>query len=70
MYEWKIDIILNSGKELSVYYKGEEKYSSDVANKFFTGNINTLINGFRNKERTKDIYIKIGEVAAFSISVA
>ena len=69
MYEWKIDIILNSGKELSVYYKGEEKYSYDVANKFFTGNINTL-NGFGNKDRTKNIFVRIGEVAAVSISVA
>ena len=69
MYEWKIDIILKSGKELTVYYKGQEKYSSDVADKFFTGNENTL-NGFSNKDRTKNIFVKIGEVAAVSISAA
>ena len=60
MYEWKIDIIFKSGKEYS---------SAVVAERFFTGDVNTL-NGFGNKEGTKDIYIKIGEVAAVSISVA
>ena len=69
MYEWKIDIIFKSGKELSVYYKGQEKYYSDVANKFFTGDVNTF-NGFSNKDRTKNIFVKIGEVAAVSISAA
>ena len=69
MYEWKIDIILKSGKELTVYYKGQEKYSSDVVNNFFTGDVNTLT-GFSNKDRTKNIFVRIGEVAAVSISAA
>ena len=69
MYEWKIDIILNSGKELTVYYEGDEDNSGDVAKKLFTGDMNTL-NGFSNKDRTKNIFVKIGEVAAVSISAA
>ena len=69
MYEWKIDIILKSGKELTVYYKGPENNSGEVANKMLTGTPETL-NGFGNKDGTKNIFIKIGEIASASIEVA
>ena len=69
MYKWKIEFILKSGKELTIYYKGYENNSSAVANKLLTGNENT-INGFGNEDGTKNIFVKIGEVAAASISKA
>ena len=69
MYKWRIDIILKSGKELTVYYHGVEINSTDVANKVLAGNENTM-NGFSNEDGTKNVLIKIGEIAVASISIA
>ena len=69
MYTWKIEIILKSGKEITVYYKGDESSSLDVANKMLTGNENAM-NGFNDKDRTKHIFVRIGEIASASISEA
>lgn len=69
MYSWKIELILNSGKELTVYYRGYENNSEAVANKMLTGNLNT-INGFSNDDETKSIFVRIGEIASASISRA
>jgi hypothetical protein len=67
MYTWKIEIIFKSGKELTVYYRGYENDSDKVANKMLTGNENT-INGFSNDDGTKNVFVKIGEIASASIS--
>ena len=67
MKKWKIEFILKSGKEVTVYYKGYESNSTDVANKMLTGNENTM-NGFSNEDDTKNVFVKIGEVATASIS--
>lgn len=67
MYAWKIEFILKSGKELTVYYRGIEDNSDSVANKMLTGNENT-INGFSNEDGTKNVFVKIGEIASASIS--
>lgn len=69
MNRWKIEIILNSGKELTVYYKGNETKSGYVANKMLTGSEGT-INGFGNEDGTKNIFVKISEIASASISIA
>ena len=69
MYKWKIEFILKSGKELTAYYEGAENSSHAVANKILTGNKNT-INGFGNEDNTKNIFVKISEIASASISVA
>ena len=68
MYNWKIEIILKSGKELTVYYRGVENNSTDVANKMLAGNENTM-NGFSNEDGTKNVLVKINEIAAASISM-
>lgn len=67
MYNWKLEFVLKCGKELTVYYRGIEDNSSAVANKMLTGNENT-INGFSNDDGTKNIFVKIGEIASASIS--
>lgn len=69
MYKWKIEIILKSGKELIVYYKGVENNSTAVATNVLTGNENTM-NGFSNEDTTKNIFVNISEIAAASISIA
>ena len=69
MYKWKIKFILKSGKELTVYYEGAENSSHAVAEKTLTGNDNEL-NGFSNEYGTENIFVKIGEIASASISVA
>ena len=68
MYKWKIEFILKSGKEITAYYAGTETTSTAVANKMLAGNENTM-NGFSNEDNTKNILVKIGEVASASISV-
>ena len=67
MYNWKMEIILNSGKELTVYYRGCENNSDEVARKMLTGNPNNM-NGFNNDDGTKNVFVKIGEIASVSIS--
>lgn len=69
MYKWKLEFILKSGKEVSVYYEGVENSSDAVAKKMLAGNENT-INGFSNEDNTKNIFVKIGEIASASISIA
>lgn len=69
MYNWKMEMILNSGKELTVYYRGYEDNSGEVAHKTLTGNTNT-INGFNNDDGTKNVFVRIGEIASVSISRA
>ena len=49
MNKWKIEIILNSGKELTVYYKGYETNSTDVCKNVVCGGENTF-NGFSNED--------------------
>ena len=67
MYRWKLEFVLKCGKELTVYYEGIENSSGAVATKMLTGNENT-INGFGNEDGTKNIFVKIGEIASASIS--
>ena len=69
MYKWKIEIILKTGKELTVYYKGNEIDSGKVAEKMLTGNENTL-NGFINKDGSQNIFVRIGDISVASISIA
>lgn len=69
MYNWKIELIFKSGKELTVYYRGIENNSGDVFDNMLTGNENTM-NGFSNDDRTKNIFVKIDEIASASISIA
>ena len=69
MYKWKIEFVLKSGKELTAYYRGYENNSSAVAEKMLTGNENKM-NGFINEDASKNIFIKIGEIASASISMA
>lgn len=66
MYKWKIDIILKSGKEITVYYKGDEDSTSKVANKVLVGNIDSLV-GFGSEDGTKNIFVRLGEIATASI---
>lgn len=67
MYKWRIDIILKSGKEIAIYYKGYEATSDDVIKKVLKGDNNTF-NGFSSEDETKNIFVKVGEIAVASIS--
>lgn len=69
MYKWKIEIVLKSGKELTVYYEGIEANSHSVANKILTGDFNAM-NGYGNEDGTKNVFVRIGEIASASISAA
>lgn len=67
MYDWKLELILKCGKELTVYYRGTESDSLAVAHKMLVGSENTL-NGFNDYDRTKHIFVNISEIASASIS--
>lgn len=68
MYAWKIKVILNSGKELTMYYAGEENKSEDVARKVVSGVENTF-NGFLSEDKKTNILVKASQIAAMEISV-
>jgi len=67
MYRWDVEIILKSGKQISVMYEGKEVNSGDVANKVMAGGMNSM-NGFYDSTRTHNILVLVGEIAAIDIS--
>lgn len=67
MYKWNIEITLKSGKTLSVFYKGPEINSGDVANLVLKGG-NYSMNGFLDRTGTHNILVLVGEIAALDIS--
>lgn len=69
MYRWKIEFILKSGKELTVYCECDIGNSGDVANEILHYKDNNF-NGFNNEDKTKNIFVKVGEIASVSISAA
>lgn len=69
MYKWKIEIILKSGKEVTVYYQGNETNSEAVGKKVLIGQEKDMI-CFNNVDNTKQIAIKLGEIASAAISIA
>lgn len=66
MYKWKLEIILNSGKEITAYYKGDENASDDVARKVLTYGYG----GFGNVDGTANVLINIKDISAMTISAA
>lgn len=67
MYNWQVDIILKSGKQITVMYQGPEKNSGEVANKVMAGGMNNM-NGFYDTTKTHNILVLVGEIAALDIS--
>lgn len=68
MYKWVIDIIFKySGKELRVYYSGDENNSSAVAEMLLDHSHNSNFKGFSNANGTKNIFINVNEIASFTI---
>ena len=72
MYKWKLKFILKSGKELTAYYNGTEASSFEVIEKILLVGVgdNNTFNSFSNKDKTENIFVKIGEIASVSISAA
>lgn len=66
MYTWKLEIILNSGKEITVYYKGDENTSDNVARKVLVDGYG----GFGNVDGTANVLINIKDISAMTISAA
>ena len=69
MYKWKIELILKSGKELTVYYKNDINNSLLIANEMLISNQNGMFS-FMDKDETKHIFVKRSEIASAAISVA
>lgn len=68
MYSWKLEIILNSGKEITAYGTNEFRYADQAAAAFMSGNQNDIVS-LSNKERTANIFVRKSEIAAMTISV-
>lgn len=70
MYKWKIDIILKiSGKQLAVYYSGNEDNSNAVAELLLNHSYSSSFKGFLNEDGTKNVFVDVNEIASFTISV-
>lgn len=70
MYKWKIDIILKiSGKQLTVYYSGDEDNSNAVANLLLDHSYTSNFKGFPNEDGTKNVFVDVTEIASFTISI-
>ena len=69
MYKWKLEFILKSGKEVTVYYECDKQHSNDVAAAILECRDNSFT-GFNDEVKTKNIFIKVGEIASVSISAA
>ena len=67
--EWKIEIILKSGKGITVYYEGTEWHASAVAKKVLTGK-DGCFKWFGDKTGAKLVYVRLGEIATISVSEA
>lgn len=68
MYKWKIEIILNSGKEITVYYENKKNGLLDVGKEILEGNVKDIV-AFSDKDRMKQIFIKKEEIAYMAVSV-
>ena len=69
MRTWNIDIYLKSGVKLECIYTGMETTPQEVLTKTFSGKLLTDLVGFAGRDRTSEIYVLAGEVAAFDIYV-
>lgn len=68
MYRWKIELILKSGKELTVYYESKTAKNSRIVAEEILDNVFRYTN-FNNEDDTKAILVRLDEIAAVTISV-
>lgn len=68
MYKWKIEIILNCGKEIVGQFECEHNDSWHAAEKLFGGDINKFT-AIYNLDKTAQIFFKLCDVSSMSISV-
>ena len=70
MYRWRIDLILkNSGKELTVFYESKTAKNSKIAaNEIWDDTC--VFSGFMSADDTKNILVRLDEIAVMTISFA
>ena len=67
-YKWKIEIILNCGKEIVGQFECKHKDSWKVAEELLSGEINKFIAIF-DLPKKSHILFKLGDVSSIAISV-
>ena len=67
MYRWKIDLILKSGKELTVYHESKTAKNSRIVAEEILDNVFRYTN-FNNEDNTKAILVRLDEIASVTIS--
>ena len=68
MYKWRIKFFMKNGDVFEGFYEGPENNSSDVANKNCTGDPKNFT-GIFGEDRTHNLFVKLGEIQAYDISV-
>ena len=68
MYQWKIVLHMSSMQALTGYYEGPEKNSGDVANRVIAGASNEFFGLYGDKQKTRNLLVKKGEIVAADIS--
>lgn len=70
MHKWKVKLIFKSGKETLVYYRGDEKSSTELVEKFVPHCLKeNVFNVFGNEDGSEAICVKMCEVVCMSFSV-
>ena len=68
-YLWKVDIVLNSGKELECLNESCETDSVKVAEEIFGNKEDTSVVGLLDATMSKNVFVFVREVASFAIYV-
>lgn len=67
-YWWKFEIILKSGEKIEGYDKNDFDNSYDLAKDYLKGGDNQFIS-LGDKIHTKNIFVRIDEIATVTISI-
>lgn len=68
MYTWKITFHMKNGGIFEGYYRGPENNSADVAQKVCTGRPDDFT-GLFGENDSHNLYVKLGEIQAYDISI-
>ena len=66
-YWWKFEIILKSGEKIEGFNRNHFNNSYDLAKEYLGGGDNSFIS-LGDKLHTKNLFVKVDEIAAMTIS--
>lgn len=69
MHLWKVELLMSCGEYLTGYLECNHSDSASVARELMKGAPNTF-NSIMNKEKTKQLLFKTGDVSVIMLSAA